>query len=362
MNEEERGQLTLENIPVGKGEEAIIDYLGRLFKNVSRDKLAASVKKLPLVLSRNVPAKTAISIIAQLQKLGARVVYSPNGLPRGMAQGGKAAPKSSQPDLSGPILGAFQGNLPRVPVSALYRLGLCLVAFAMLLLPLVYLGLIGGVCYFLYIHATGSVTLRYTLGARTALFLYVAPLMVGSLLVLFMIKPLFVRRAWWFRPSRIGRQDEPLLYAFVERLCKRVGAPMPEEIHLDTDVNASAGFRRGILSIFGNDLVLTIGLPLAGGINLTQFAGVLAHEFGHFAQATGMRLTYIIRSINHWFERLGRAYPPLEPGVGYSRRHHTSGRPSFHLADEKSPLAPYVPWTWHQQLHVAADGIRRRQL
>ena len=229
MNEEERGQLTLENIPVGKGEEAIIDYLGRLFKNVSRDKLAASVKKLPLVLSRNVPAKTAISIIAQLQKLGARVVYSPNGLPRGMAQGGKAAPKSSQPDLSGPILGAFQGNLPRVPVSALYRLGLCLVAFAMLLLPLVYLGLIGGVCYFLYIHATGSVTLRYTLGARTALFLYVAPLMVGSLLVLFMIKPLFVRRAWWFRPSRIGRQDEPLLYAFVERLCKRVGAPMPEE-------------------------------------------------------------------------------------------------------------------------------------
>ena len=64
MNGEERGQLTLENVPVGKGEEAVIDYLGRIFKNASRDKLAASVKRLPLVLSRNVPVKIAINIIA----------------------------------------------------------------------------------------------------------------------------------------------------------------------------------------------------------------------------------------------------------------------------------------------------------
>ena len=304
MSGEERGQLTLKNVPVGKGEEAIIDYLGKLFKNVSRDKLAASIKKLPLVLSRNVPAKTATNIIAQLEKLGATVVYAPNGSPGSTAQQAKSVPKFTAADLKGPILKAFQGDLPRVPVSALYRLGLCLVAFAMLLLPLVYLGLIGGVCYFLYMHATESVTLFNSLGGRAALFAYIGPLMVGVLLVLFMIKPLFVQRASWFRPSRIARQDEPLLYAFVEKLCKRVGAPLPEEIHLDTNVNASAGFRRGLLSIFGNDLVLTIGLPLAGGMNLTQFAGVLAHEFGHFAQATGMRLTYIIRSINLWFERV----------------------------------------------------------
>jgi len=127
---------------------------------------------------------------------------------------------------------------------------------------------------------------------------------VGSLLVLFMIKPLFVRRAWHIRPSKIERQEEPLIFAFVEKLCNRVGAPMPSEIHLDINVNASASFRRGLLSIFANDLVLTIGLPLAAGLNLHQFAGILAHEFGHFAQATGMRVTYIIRSINFWFERV----------------------------------------------------------
>ena len=75
MNGEERGQLTLKNVPVGKGEEGIIDYLRRLFKHASRDKLAASVKRLPLVLSGNVPEKIAINIIAiAYHQLGAHVI------------------------------------------------------------------------------------------------------------------------------------------------------------------------------------------------------------------------------------------------------------------------------------------------
>jgi len=56
--------------------------------------------------------------------------------------------------------------------------------------------------------------------------------------------------------------------------------------------------------MFSRDLRLTIGLPLAAGLSLNQFAGVLAHEFGHFAQTTGMGLTYVIQSINGWFARL----------------------------------------------------------
>src|SRR5213075_671827 len=32
--------------------------------------------------------------------------------------------------------------------------------------------------------------------------------------------------------------------------------------------------------------------------------GVLAHEFGHFAQGAGMRLTYVIRKFNFWFARV----------------------------------------------------------
>ena len=58
------------------------------------------------------------------------------------------------------------------------------------------------------------------------------------------------------------------------------------------------------MGVHQKDLVLTIGLPLVAGMDLTMLTGVLAHEFGHFAQGTGMRLTYVIRSINGWFARV----------------------------------------------------------
>jgi hypothetical protein len=90
----------------------------------------------------------------------------------------------------------------------------------------------------------------------------------------------------------------------VERLCTSVGAPAPSEIHLMCEVNASASFRRGMTSMAGNDLVLTIGLPLVAGQDLRQFTGVLAHEFGHFAQGAGMRANYLIRTVSHWFARV----------------------------------------------------------
>ena len=74
---------------------------------------------------------------------------------------------------------------------------------------------------------------------------------------------------------------------------------------VNCDVNASAGFRKGFLSIIARqDLVLVIGLPLVAGLTLRQFAGVLAHEFGHFTQGAGMRLGYVIRMINLWFVRV----------------------------------------------------------
>ena len=40
------------------------------------------------------------------------------------------------------------------------------------------------------------------------------------------------------------------------------------------------------------------------GLTVTQFAGVLAHELGHFRQGMGMRLTYLVRRVNAWFARV----------------------------------------------------------
>jgi hypothetical protein len=126
----------------------------------------------------------------------------------------------------------------------------------------------------------------------------------GAVLVFFMIKPLFARRASHAQPLALNPGAEPLLFAFVTKLCQTVGAPFPTRIDIDCQLNASASFRRGAFSFLGHDLVLTIGLPLVAGLSLREFAGVLAHEFGHFTQGFGMRLTYVIRSVNGWFARV----------------------------------------------------------
>jgi Zn-dependent protease with chaperone function len=134
--------------------------------------------------------------------------------------------------------------------------------------------------------------------------LYGTPLFVGGVLVFFMVKPLFARRGPRAQPLALNPGAEPAVFAFITQICRAVGAPFPTRIDVDCQLNASAGFRRGLLSFFGNDLVLTIGLPLVAGLTLRELAGVIAHEFGHFTQGFGMRLTYVIRTVNAWFGRV----------------------------------------------------------
>jgi hypothetical protein len=90
----------------------------------------------------------------------------------------------------------------------------------------------------------------------------------------------------------------------VRRIAEALGAPVPREIRVDLDPNASAALRRGIGSLGSRDLTLTIGLPLAACLDARQLAGVVAHELGHFAQRGGMGVSYVIRAVNLWFARV----------------------------------------------------------
>jgi Zn-dependent protease with chaperone function len=199
------------------------------------------------------------------------------------------------------LLSRLEVGMPRQALSPLYHLGLVAIAAMLLLLPLIYLGLIVLVGYGVYYHTvnhTGILGLTSERGVIFTFALYVAPIIAGPIAVAFMFKPFFAPRGTVNLPLSLQRDQQPFLFEFVEALCKAVGAPAPQRIDVNCDIHASAGFRRGFRSIFGNDLVLTIGLPLVSGLNLREFTGVLAHEFGHFAQGGAMRLTYIIRSLN----------------------------------------------------------------
>lgn len=230
----------------------------------------------------------------------------------------KPQPQSSKPNTSSmeaaptlsdeSILQAIQGSIQPVPTTPQYRIALLLVAILMVLLPLIYVGLIGLASWGIYWHAVNNVSIFHVevkgKGGLMLVLIYAGPIVAGVILILFMIKPLFARAPKREKPRSLFRDEQPLLFTFVDRLCDSVHSPKPVRIDVDCEVNASASLRNGMLSMLGSDLVLTIGLPLVSGLTIRQFSGVLAHEFGHFSQGFGMRMSYVIRTINAWFLRV----------------------------------------------------------
>jgi Zn-dependent protease with chaperone function len=200
------------------------------------------------------------------------------------------------------------GRIEPVRPTLLYRLWILIVAAVMVTLPLIYVAIIGLVIAAVAYHAIHSVSIfsavRGSRALQVAAVVYIAPLLAGAMVVVLMIKPLFARPARGPKSRALDPGAEPLLYAFVDGVCDSVGAPRPARIEVDCQVNASAHRDGGILGVLGGKLILTIGLPFAAGVSLKQFAGVLAHEFGHFSQGAGMRLYGLIMRINLWFARV----------------------------------------------------------
>lgn len=206
------------------------------------------------------------------------------------------------------LRGAFAGRIAAVRPRIVHRLALLFVSVALVTLPLIYVALIVGVCVLAYLHAVHNTWIVGGGGlfiALARLAVYAGPLVGAAAVVFFMLKPFWARPARQAAPLLVTRAEAPLLFVFVDLVGKAVRAPVPREIRLDLAVNASAGFRRGLTSLFlPADLVLTLGLPLLHGLTLRQLAGVLAHELGHFSQGGDMRLSYLIRRTNAWFYRV----------------------------------------------------------
>lgn len=205
----------------------------------------------------------------------------------------------------------FSREIEPVRVAPGYIVAMAVVAFVMLLLPLVYLGMLAGLGYGVYAYvawvleqATGGTPGRPGRVSGLVMLFFMIPAVIGVVVLLFMVKPLFAPSGRSPDPEPVLEEHEPVFYEYVRRLCRHMGAPVPRDIMADCDVNASAGFRHGVLSFFWSDLRLTIGLPLVASMTVRELTGVLAHEFGHFSQRAAMRFSHLIRTMNIWFMRL----------------------------------------------------------
>lgn len=184
----------------------------------------------------------------------------------------------------------------------------CVIALAVLMYVAIIVLVIWGVVWHMGEHADFAGSGRGR-GAIATFIVYLAPAIIGGILVLMLIKPLFAPSAGSSGRLELKEFEELKLHTFVQNVCDVIGAPAPRRIEIDCDINASAGFRRGLVSVLSpGDMTLTIGLPLVAGMSKRQFAGVLAHEFGHFSQGTGMRASYIVSTVQNWMVRA--AYEP----------------------------------------------------
>lgn len=227
------------------------------------------------------------------------------------------------PHVAGLDLGpCFRGQWRPVHRSLIYRVSLVAVALLMLLIPLIYLAMISGIAYGTYWYAThmgsyffhtakdvGSGLHSARSQGRASLLIvtfgYIAPIVLGGFVLISMLKSLLAPSGEERESYTLERHEEPVVYAFIEAMCVRMGAPVPHRIDVFADANATAGMEGGLLGfLFRRRMVLGIGMPLVAGMNLPQFAGVMAHEFGHFCQGGGMLATLIVNSIRNWLIRL----------------------------------------------------------
>jgi len=219
--------------------------------------------------------------------------------------GRSAAPatRSDAPTLDA-LLAALPSRIEPIRRSRAFRVRLALAAVTLLLVLTVYVALIVVMSYGVWTH---FVSPGFDAAVRRVFVepgLYVAFCIVGPILCVFMIKPIFTMQRVEQPAVTIDRSAEPRLFAFVERLCTVQGAKAPRIIRVDTQVNASASPRHGLFSLLRDDFVLTIGLPLVRAMTLRELTGILAHEFGHFAQGGAMRISYVIRSTIFFLYRI----------------------------------------------------------
>src|ERR1700721_1253101 len=96
---------------------------------------------------------------------------------------------------AGSPLTAFTGGITRSKLALPYTMGLAVVAFAMVLLPAIYMGLIvmtaWGVVYYL-MHCAGI--MEGSGGGLGRVIIFLGPPVAGCILVFFMLKPFFGRR------------------------------------------------------------------------------------------------------------------------------------------------------------------------
>lgn len=276
------------------------------------DAQAVAMLKGRCVVKRGIDAPSARKLVAVLGEMGLEAVAEEMRVQLAQSSSRAAAPSVNAAPAAGPpprrsppaSLDALRAladqRLPKPRTSFTYMLGLLMITLLCVAVPAVYLGFTGAVIYGWLWYLT-HIHHHLPRAWQLILLMYTVPVIGGAMLILFLLRPLFAASPRPREALTLDPQKETGFVLGVHALCRAIGVSPPAEIRLSWDANASVQFRSG-MSLFTGQKVLTIGLSLVGGLSARQFVGVMAHEFGHFAQRFGMRCSYLVNSVNRWLE------------------------------------------------------------
>lgn len=119
------------------------------------------------------------------------------------------------------------------------------------------------------------------------------------------IPALIILRALWFRidpllGTPITAGDAPALFATIERIRTATGGPGLYAVLITDDFNAAIVQQPRYGMLGGHRNYLLIGLPLLQALDTPAVEAVIAHEFGHLANADGKLGTWVYRVRTTW--------------------------------------------------------------
>lgn len=154
-------------------------------------------------------------------------------------------------------------------------------------------GIILALCIWLGVTIISLKVNSVTLGAGLSL------IALGVMFFAFLIKFIFARQKDE-NPLRMEiKEDEyPELFSFIRQVARETNTKFPKKVFVSPDVNACVFYNSSFWSMFFPVRKnLEIGLALVNTLNISEFKGVLAHEFGHFSQRS-MKVGSYIYTVN----------------------------------------------------------------
>lgn len=185
------------------------------------------------------------------------------------------------------VKGSVPPNL--TAVSAQYKKMVWQVFLSMLLFFVTYALLLAAAAAIIYYSFFLAIILISVKVHWVTIMAALGIILMSGMLGYFLIRFIFKKRSVADDPTHIEitREQEPVLFAFIDAVCDECKAARPAQVVLSPGVDAAVMQNTSIWNlILPARKKLLIGGALVDSLTLTEFKAVIGHEFGHFSQSS----------------------------------------------------------------------------